>query len=203
LLIAALCLAFVVLTGSRAPLIALASIGIFVTIANKRWYYLIAAIIVSCLIIGLFWDRLSERGASLRPEIWRYVWMQYLDNPWLGIGLNRQPIAVPTATGIMYGAHNIFLAVLYQGGFIGLTLFLLMVVTVFFNSWALRSTSRLAALAALLQLYAIVALQFEAVSLCTRPTDTWLLLWLPLALYLYARRELNTRSLREMPCTAS
>lgn len=187
-LIAALCLTVALLTGSRAPLLALAVAGAWTAAAEKRWLYFAAVIAISSAILFLFWDRLSERGVSLRPEIWRYVWQQCLARPWFGTGLNQYPLAVPTSSGIRYNTHNIFLAVLYQGGIFGLVPFVAMVVMTFYQSWTIRRITYLGALAALLQLYAIIALQFDGVALMTRPADMWILLWLPIALHLYARR---------------
>lgn len=195
LLIAIICLSVTILTGSRAPLLALAGVGIWLTLTARRWGALITVLTLSCAILAIFWNRLSERGISLRPEIWRYVFQQSLKHPWFGIGLDRYPIEVPTSVGLKYGTHNIFLAVFYQGGIIGLALFMAMVAVTFYQSWCLRSISRVAILAALFQLYAIIALQFEGISLCTRPTDTWLLLWLPLALCMYAQRAATSKTL--------
>jgi O-antigen ligase len=187
-LIALFCLTVTLLTGSRAPLLALAVAGAWATAAEKRWLYFAAVIMISSAILVVFWDRLSERGVSLRPEIWRYVWQQCLAQPWFGTGLNRYPLTVPTSLGTMYNTHNIFLAVFYQGGIVGLMLFIAMTVMTFYQSWTIRRITYFGALAALLQLYAIIALQFDGVALMTRPADMWILLWLPIALHLYARR---------------
>jgi O-antigen ligase len=187
-LIALICLAITVLTGSRAPLLALTVVGLWVGITQKRWLYAAAVIAISSIVLTVFWDRLSERGISFRPEIWRYVWQQCLAHPWFGVGLDRDPIEVLTSGGIMYNTHNIFLAVFYQGGIFGLLLFIAMISTTFYQSWTIRQYSAFGTLAALLQLYAIVSLQFDGVALCTRPADNWMLLWLPVALHIYAQR---------------
>lgn len=185
---AMICLATTILTGSRAPLLALTVVGIAIAAAEKRWSYGVLVTTISAIILTVFWDRLSERGVSLRPEIWRYVWEQCLAHPWFGAGLSRAPIEVPTSAGIKYNTHNIFLAVFYQGGGIGLLLFMAVIGTTLYRSWHIRRISAVATLAVLLQIYAIVALQFDGISLITRPADNWFLLWLPIALHMYACR---------------
>lgn len=188
---AVICLAATLLTGSRAPLLALAAVGVVITASKKLWLHAILVIVISTVILALFWERLSERGLSLRPEIWRYVWQQCLDHPWFGIGLSRSPIEVPTSLGIKHNTHNIFLAVFYQGGFFGLLMFAAMIATTFYQSWSLRRINSFGMLAVSLQLYALISLQFEGIALITRPDDNWVLLWLPIALYVYAHRMAN------------
>lgn len=184
---ACICLLTTLLTGSRAPLLGLLTAAVWLLVSRRRWDWLFLVLVASTAISFLAWDRLSERGVSLRPEIWRYVWDLCLQQPWFGDGLVRSSLEVPTSEGPKYNTHNIFLTVLYYGGVVGLVQFLAIVGTTFYLSWRDRRNSSLSLLAALLQLYSVVALQFDGANLITRPADFWVLLWLPIGLHVYGR----------------
>jgi O-antigen ligase len=197
---ACICLLTTLLTGSRAPLLGLMAAAVWLLVSYRRWDGLFLVLVVSVAISFLAWDRLSERGVSLRPEIWRYVWDLYLQQPWFGDGLVRYPLEVPTSEGPKYNTHNIFLTVLYYGGVVGLVQFLAIVGTNFYLSWRDRRNSSISLLAALLQLYSVVALQFDGANLITRPADFWVLLWLPIGLHVYGRLRRSTQG--ETNCAA-
>jgi O-antigen ligase len=186
---AGICLLTTLFTGSRAPLLGLLSAAVWLSISCRRWDGLFLILVASAAIGFLAWDRLSERGVSLRPEIWHYVWDLCRQHPWFGDGLVRYPLEIPTVEGPKYNTHNIFLTVLYYGGLVGLVQFLAIVTTTFYLSWRDRRHSSASLLAAVLQLYSIVALQFDGANLITRPADFWVLLWLPIALHVFGRMQ--------------
>lgn len=198
--IAGLCALTTLLTGSRAPLIALLAVAVWLSVSSRRWDRLFLILVAAAAIAFLAWERLSERGVSLRPEIWNYVWELCKEQPWFGDGMIRYPIEVPTSEGPKYNTHNIFLTVLYYGGLVGLLQFLAVIVGNFYLSWRDRFESGISLLAAVLQLYAVVALQFDGGNLITRPADFWVLLWLPVALHLFGRRQIRAR--RDARCAA-
>lgn len=197
---AALCVLTTLLTGSRAPLLGLLVAAVWFSVGTRRWDRLLVILAIAAAICFLAWDRLSERGVSLRPEIWSYVWNLCLQQPWFGDGLIRYPIEVPTSEGPKYNTHNIFLTVLYYGGAVGLVQFLAIVGATFYLSWRDRERSSISLLAALLQLYSVVAMQFDGVNLLTRPADFWVLLWLPIGLHVYGRMHGRTEA--QPPCAA-
>lgn len=197
---AALCILATLLTGSRAPLLGLLAAAIWIAVSSRRWDRLLLILTVAAAIGFLAWDRLSERGVSLRPEIWSYVWNLCLQQPWFGDGLIRYPIEVPTSLGPVYNTHNIFLTVLYYGGVVGLLQYLAIVGATFYLSWRDRESSSISLLAAVLQLYGVVAMQFDGVNLLTRPADFWVLLWLPIGLHVYGR--LHGSRGGALPCAA-
>lgn len=191
--ITVVCFATTLLTGSRAPLVALLAVAVWLTVAGRRWDRLFLTLVAAAAIAFLAWDRLSERGVSLRPEIWQYVWDLCKQQPWFGDGLIRYPLEVPTSEGPKYNTHNVFLTVLYYGGFVGLLQFVVLTFGNLYLSWRDRLQSSVSLAAALLQLYALVALQFDGGNLLTRPADFWVLLWLPVALHLFGRRQIVER----------
>lgn len=182
-----------VLTGSRAPLVALAVVAMLMTqgVASTRlrWRYMTLIGAVTALLLMLFWTRLLDRGLSLRPEMWRLALNAAVQNPWLGVGLGGQFVATASNGVTYYDTHNIFLAALYYGGIFGLLLFLGLFGAAFQTAWRERNRSRLCALAAPLQIYGIVTLQVDGGSLIGRPNEFWVLYWLPIAITLYAQRQ--------------
>lgn len=191
--IAAVCALTTLLTGSRAPLLGLLTAAVWLSVSSRRCDHLFLILVGAAAVTFLAWDRLSERGVSLRPEIWQYVWELCKQHPWLGDGLIRYPLEVPTSEGPKYNTHNIFLTILYYGGIVGLVQFVAIVCATFYLSWRDRLDSTISQLAALLQLYSVVALQFDGVNLITRPADFWVTLWLPIALHLFGRLHIIAR----------
>jgi O-antigen ligase len=190
---ATLCTATTLLTGSRAPLLGLLVVAVWAAVVSRRWGRLLLIIAATVIVAYFTWDRLSERGASLRPEIWQYVWKLCQQQLWFGDGLHRYALEIPTSAGVKYNTHNLFLTILYYGGTFGLLLFLGVACGTFYQSWRDRHESGISLLAALLQFYSLVALQFDGVNLITRPADFWVLLWLPIALHLFGRLHILKR----------
>jgi O-antigen ligase len=182
------CFIATLLTGSRSPLVALLVTALCACTMEsnrtRRLSWIIFILAISATVVTLYWSELSVRGTSLRPEIWRQVWQLCLTHIWFGVGLDT-PLYIPTSNGIpALDTHNVFLAALFYGGIIGLILFCAPFFTNIFLGWRRRRSSTLAALAALLQLYGLIALQFDGGCLISRPNDFWVLYWLPVALYL-------------------
>lgn len=193
LAIAGMCVLTTLLTGSRAPLLGLFAAAAWLSVSSGRWDRFFLLLVGAAAVAFLAWERLSERGVSLRPEIWGYVWELCKQHPWLGDGMVRSALEVPTSEGPKYNTHNIFLTILYYGGIIGVVQFMAIVGATFYLSWRDRLGSTISQLAALLQLYSIVALQFDGVNLITRPADFWVTLWLPIALHLFGRMHIIAR----------
>lgn len=183
------CLTALVFTGSRAPVLALLIIGIVITITYRRWQLLALVVVGSTLVLLLAWDKLFDRGTSFRLQIWPLVWAHYLDAPFFGVGLQRAPLKVIMDPFPTYNEHNLFLAILRQGGIVGFLLYLSVAITVCVQGWRARAQCSIAGLAAILQFYGLVSLQVDGVRLITRPSDSWVVLWLPIALLIYSQRS--------------
>lgn len=183
----------ILLTDSRAPLIAVAATALLAILGmatpRYRWHYLVTLGVIASLSLALFGTRLAVRGLSLRPELWQLALTQAAAHPWLGVGLGGQFMATASNGQTYLDTHNVFLALLYYGGAIGLLLFLGMLAVTFRTAWRDRHRLPLCALAASLQLFGIATLQFDGGSQISRPNEFWLLYWLPIALTLYAQRQ--------------
>jgi O-antigen ligase len=187
-MLALLCLATMVLTGSRAPMLALVLIGVTLAAVYRRWWLVGLIVAGGVAVTALVWDHLFDRGTSFRAEIWPQVWHKYLEAPIFGVGLQRSPLLVITSRGPAYNEHNMFLALLRQVGIIGLVLYLNVALRVLVQGWRDRNQCRLALLATILQAYGLIALQVDGIRVVSRPADSWVVLWLPLALLLMSQR---------------
>jgi hypothetical protein len=189
-LAAAICTLTVLLTGSRAPCIALLVVSAWnifgLCRGRERFFMLIKLTIIAVAAAFLFWHKLSERGMSLRPEVWNHAFSLSLKNFWFGVGLGSRLDIPMSVGGHLYDTHNVLLAVFYYGGIVGVLLFVLAFGASFSSAWQKRFSSPIFLLAASLQLYGLATLQFDGGSLIGRPTEYWILYWAPMALYLYA-----------------
>lgn len=201
---ATICLAGIILSGSRAPLVASFIVALYMILCVSPKALRIKLMSLCGLLVAVIWfvfrDRLAERGLSLRPEIWTEVIHLWRAHPWLGAGLNADIyIQLNNAIEPIVGTHNITLAALFYGGLIGAFLFWALYGSTFVAGFKMRNIYPQAALASALMLYSLVTLQFDSGNLISRPTECWLLLWLPVALVirctLKQERGLSTRLL--------
>ena len=192
---AAICFTGVVLTGSRSPLFALFILATLIALyeiwLRRRAYWLCVLIAVSGMLMLFFGAGLTERGLSLRPDIWRYSWNLITENLWLGAGLNA-PLRIPLNGQVFLDPHNIILAVLFRGGILGLSLFTAQYCYALYAMWRLPVKSPYRHLTIALIGYGLLTLQFDGGSLIGRATEFWVLLWLPLA---FALREYRLQHL--------
>ncbi len=134
-----------------------------------------------------------ERGAGLRPGIWSAVWREALEHPVAGHGLVTQ-LAVQSGGQTFENAHGAYLQVFWQGGVIGLALFLWLFAVGLAHAWQLgRREGNYSAFCILL--FAALVMTTDLDTLIERPREQWMLFWFPLALVL-ARRDLPRRTTR-------
>ena len=192
--IAAICLIGIVFTGSRAPLLGAALAGsyliFFAAKAPVRRISLLISTVALVVVCALFWQQLTERGLSLRPQIWSHVLKLWQAQPWFGAGYNAPlDISLRFIRDDFYDAHNIVLAVLYYGGIVGVLLFGLVHGTALVRACRRQRSSAGALLASSLMIYGLIALQFDGGSIIGRPNEFWLLLWFPIALLLNVEKN--------------
>lgn len=185
------CLSALLMTGSRAPLLALffstAVLFLAYLRGSHRWLFL-ALLGVTVALVGVWFDeRLLERGLSLRPDIWSQVMGRLAEYPWMGHGLGA-PLEIQLHNGLVFvDTHNLLLAIQFYGGLVGVGLFFGMIGCVLVSAWRQRQMS-VACLAGALQLYGVATLQFDGGSLIGRANEFWILYWLPVALCIYSMR---------------
>lgn len=174
------------LTGSRTPLLAVAAAVFWLAALQwRRRIWPIIAVGVAAVLIWQFTqpvDSLLGRGLSLRPAIWTAA-LQQLDGRLLfGLGLNHpQVFAIANVGEVFADTHNISLGVLFEGGLVGLGLWLLIFAYALGYAWR-RREQRGVVLASALVVFGVVAGFTEGSGFFSRPSEYWFLLWIPLAL---------------------
>lgn len=178
-------LVLLVLTGSRTPLVAITATAISLTIiAGHRKGMLMLAALTIIGLAGLMTmpGMITQRGFSYRPEIWSEATRQILEYPWFGHGFGT-PLFIKI-TDISYpfrDPHNLTLAVLFDGGLIGLLTWMAIYLTAFATVWKHRQHPWAIICSATI-VYGLVAGMTEGGSFLSRPKEHWFLIWIPLAL---------------------
>jgi O-antigen ligase len=181
------------LSGSRNAWMS-TSIGLLVlffsTVIKDRQRFvaaLSAVLVVLAAIVGMLLasdqgrELLLPRGDSFRLEIWSSVFADVSSNhPLFGKGI-LTPDQVPVGDRVFHHPHNMYLAVLFQGGLAGLMLFGLLI------AWALVAMlsgfgERSASLALGLISMALVSYVLDGHELIDKVGETWFLFWLPVGI---------------------
>lgn len=174
------------LTGSRTPLLAVAAALLW--LAALQWRQRVWLIVATGLAAVLLWqfaqpvDGLLARGFSHRPAIWAEALRQLDGHLLFGLGLNHpQVFAIAQVDEVFADTHNIHLGVWFEGGLVGLGLWLSMFAYALVYAWRRRQQGDVV-LASTLVVFGLVAGLTEGSGFFSRPREHWFLLWIPLAL---------------------
>ena len=126
--------------------------------------------------------QLFERGPGLRPLIWAAVWDEAQSAPVFGHGL-ASTLSVGISGYTFETAHNAFLMLFWQGGAVGVIIFLLLLVVAFRHAWSLGQQRGDFSIFCIL-IFAVCTMMTGVDTLIERPRDQWMLFWFPLALLL-------------------
>lgn len=184
------CFAGVLMSGSRSPLFGIltsCACALLVTPkpeVRKLLLSIMASMAVPIIALG---SEFSDRGLSFRPEIWAKAIELTMPHPWLGCGLGCG-VEILTPSGLsVIEPHNNLISAFYFGGLFGLALFLATFAVALQMQWRISRTSPMALLALVLQVFGLTTLLFDGGGLIGRPSEFWLLYWLPVALILRSR----------------
>lgn len=177
-------------TGSRTPLVGLSAVMLWLTLVGdkKRAVAIIAALTLAALAIALIAPEVfTQRGVSYRPSIWMNALEQISARPWLGYGYDYpMVIALPERAGpALADPHNIELGVLYAGGIVGLTLWMLLYGLAAYFCWKNRHEPSVVICASWL-IFGFFSGLTEGNAFMPRPKEHWFLIWIPLSL-IYAQ----------------
>lgn len=177
--------ALILATGSRTPLVAVGACLLWLAIANwnrRSLVVLVSAGLAGALLLVFYSDTLISRGVSYRPEIWANAWQQILEAPWLGHGYDApMKIWISGSDFAMADPHNMWLAVLYYCGVIGLVLWVTLYAVAFRFAWQHRQQPWVMISSALL-VFGLAASMTEGGSFLSRPKEHWFLIWIPMSL---------------------
>jgi putative inorganic carbon (hco3(-)) transporter len=207
-----LCIITVIGSYSRGGVIALAFLGAAFWIrAKQKLIYPIAAAVIIIPILHFmpdsFWERMNtinsyqtDTSFEARVDAWMVAWKYAVAHFPFGAGfyaLQEAKIYLQySPTGIPHAAHSIYFQVLGENGFVGLALYLLMIVAALIDCRTVLKRTRNAPelrwandLARMLQL-SLAAFCVGGAALSLAYYDMFvLLIWLSVALKAYTKQE--------------
>jgi O-antigen ligase len=174
-------------TAFIALLLALLALTTLSSRGRRLTHWIIGVIAIAGLSLVLLLPEVIEeamlRGTSLRPEIWREIWRHALEAPIFGHGLTPNVHVKFENIRLFQTAHNAYLQVFWQGGAIGLGLFLALLAMALRQAWILGRREGDMTLLCIL-LFTMMVMLTGVDTLIERPRDQWMLFWLPVALLL-------------------
>jgi len=185
------------MTGSRNALIAML-LGATVLVSAHRQpttgRFLAVVGAVSSVVFGLvalawFVPELREtvfpRGDSFRLLIWEQTLSRIQESPWFGLGILTTDDVV-TRTIEFHHPHNLYLSVAFQGGILAVLLFGWLLIRVL-RELLLAYDQGDAKFALGVLGLALPAYMLDGHELLDKISDTWFLVWLPVAIALGTR----------------
>ncbi|BBK31066.1 O-antigen ligase-like membrane protein [Stella humosa] len=180
------CIAFVLLTRSRGPILALGvSLAILVVCRLRPRAILLSAGVALAALALLFGWSDAARGwlgemltrQSYRLEIWTFTLDLVRDRPWFGYGVNAQ---IDPGNLVTF-PHSIYVSAAYYGGAAGLALVLVLFLSAMRDAVAGR-TELPSLVAAVLVVHAATIGISDLGAVIKGPSELWYILWLPLFL---------------------
>ena len=180
---------YVVLTQSRAPLIALLlSSGVLVLGKRRREavvgiWVLVGVIVLFALTYPELVRSALMRGLSYRLEIWQDLLAKVSEAPWFGHGYLAQRPRVAGGSHHFLTAHSAYLATMRDGGVLGLCLLLTLSGYGVWRAFRLgRRVQDYTDLA--IMLFGMLCIAVVGDRIIVRPEMEWVLVWFPIALVL-------------------
>ena len=174
----------VLATGSRTPILALATTLIWVAfiLKNKKSIIIITSSIITLTIIYFTSpETFLNRGLSYRPELWSIAIEKIKSQPVLGYGFDSSiGFHIDSLDITFREPHNIHLSIFFFTGIIGFALWGAMHVYALWMCWKNKEDS-LFLIASALLVYGIAAGMTEGGGLLPRPKEHWFITWIPLA----------------------
>lgn len=175
-------ISFVLLTGSRTPLLGFGAASMMLLFVYRSKYIFFGIVM---LVIAYFFSNnelILQRGMSYRPEIWTLSFEQILMKPLLGYGLGTDiHIESDTLRRIFSDTHNFHIGLTYQLGTVGLLIWISFLVSLL-GLYLKNKTSQIAQIGIVLLAYGVSAGMTEGFGFFSRPKEVWFLIWLPIAL---------------------
>jgi O-antigen ligase len=207
-----ICLAVMVFTQSRGPLLALA-VTLLATAVYQRDARSTIILIVPLVFYVLAFLGAPEQilspltrygGDSFRIEIWSQALEQIRKAPWLGHGITTVANYETSIGRVETHPHNVFLASLLYGGLLALLILLILVFLALRQGLRTLLAGGDPTLAVLL-LFSIACQMTDGHRLLTNPKPVWLFFWLPVALACAAELQGKSglSSPKEGPATSS
>ena len=177
-------LAFIILTQSRGPLIALfVAVGVMLVKKNNYKVYLALGILALIYLAYYYFIGHESRGLSFRNDIWMHFINKSLDNLWLGHGI------LADKTFSKYGElfrhpHNVFLSILFHGGIVGVILFGKIIIDMLFTTSKYTANQVLSCLN-IIMIFTLVCFLTDGSLPIDSSKAVWINFWVPVILIYY------------------
>ncbi|MWV15963.1 O-antigen ligase domain-containing protein [Pseudomonas sp. L-22-4S-12] len=186
-------LAYVLLTFSRGAWFSTAAGGfvLLLLFPNIKSRSLIGAGCLAVVVAAyLFWPEIQHEqkvGVSGRHLIWDN-WAAHLPEFWLmGAGAGADLFfKFPDSTWSVIHAHSLYLQLWYEYGIVGISLFVLLLLSLLHKGWVCR-TQPLARVGLALLVFAMVAMVSDVYTIFHRLSPYWVLVWFPIGILLGVR----------------
>ena len=192
-------LAFMLLTQSRAAIIACAVGLLLMTVLNRRGRPIVP-LVALLLAIGLSVSVATNLDRSsflrlftwdIRLELWADSFRHIARTPLFGNGyLSGLTVHSDNAGEDFTNWHNSYLAALRDGGIVGLALLLWFLGSAVQRAWQIGRDSGDYALLALL-CFGLIYMLGSTDALITRPRELWAILWFPVGLLAGCRQRMR------------
>ena len=146
-----------------------------------------SAVVFAAILLALFAIPGGEkfvlpRGSSFRPDIWaQFLERIAAEGPWFGLGVLTDDTTTALVPNVAMHPHNLYVAVLHQGGAVGLALMLIVIATTLRT--LLQHYPRAdAKLGLAVWALALPGYLLDGYELVDKIGWTWLLFWLPVAI---------------------
>ena len=172
-------------------------------VSPSRRQFAIWVMLLACVGLSvIYWVANTEelvgsllpRGDSFRPLIWQATLDRVQETPWLGLGILTEDDVVTTKHTFAH-PHNLYLSVLFQGGIVGLGLFVWLLLRTLRETW-LNFNHPDAKLALGTLALALPSYLLDGHELLDKVSDTWFLIRMPVALTLGLRWHAGARNAR-------
>jgi len=159
----------------------------------KNWRFITIAFVMVLIVLIVVWQLdvigdFTRDGWSKRNYIWPAVIEQAQGQWLLGTGYLPKAFIVGTDGHRYYHEHNLFLALLRQGGLI--VLFLMATFLLVLILRGIKSSNQYHRLWAILLFYGVMASQSGGRYPLNKPDDDWMWLWIPIA-YILAMNQID------------
>lgn len=180
-------LIYVLLTFSRGAWFSTlaASLTLLVLSPKPRARLLLVIGALALLLMAVvFWPKVQHEwflGTSQRGLIW-LNWFERLPEFWLlGKGAGVDLVYSYPWGDVVRHAHSLYLQLWFEYGVIGISLFVLLLISLLVKAWRLRAQPE-ARIALATLVFAMVAMVSDIAAIFHRPSPYWIVLWLPVGL---------------------
>lgn len=177
--------ALIVMTQSRGLWVGLLSaLLVLAVLRGERRARIVTCCLLMVAAVGVlqFWEVITVRGMSFRPEILSASFELIQQRPWLGLGIGANYDFQLASTDILIShSHNLFAHIAIELGLVGLLLWLAVWICVFRVAWNSRDLALGRALLAIL-IFCTIGQLFDGGDLWGSPRADWFFTWLPVGL---------------------